>query len=257
VVNALLLKAAKFAWENCPQPFIRLGFNEPTGQFHHDVSEIDIYLPDGSKGFSGSLGMYGQGDQAFAPGNRYFWQHLADEKTIHDRAVAQQAQQAAQVEAQPAQAQSTVQTTGQSGSGFWGFIQFGILAAIGLWLWSKREMFLSWYYGLKPHPASAMVRTRIKGGGALDGALFAEIMRPVPGSPIEQRVRADQARQLAAMARAAAETRLRELERLKAKAIEEAAFIRAQEDLRSAVEAHEMAMARLDALREWRHRHVG
>lgn len=271
IVNALLLRAAKFAWENCPQPFLPLGFAQPTSQFHHDVSEIDIYLPDGTKGFSGSLGMYGRGDQAYAPGSRYVWQHLADEKTAHDRQVADQAQQAAQAQ-QIAHAQQAAQASGaqqpfSSANPFdliavqlkiLGFlIKWGFIIGIGYWFWSKREDILSWYYGLTPHPASGMVHSRVDGGGPLDGELFAEIMRQVPGSPVEQRVRADQARQLAAMARAAAETRLRELEKLKAKAVEEAAFIRAQEDLRSAVETHEMAMARLDALRKWRGRNVG
>lgn len=140
---------------------------------------------------------------------------------------------------------------------FWGWVRLIGLAVLLLWLYAKREAILSWYYSLTPHPARDMVEHRIGGGGPIDGELFAEIMQVVPGGRIEQRVRVEQARRLAAMAREAAEARLRELERLKARALQEAEYLRAQAELHSAVEGHEMAMARLDAVREWRKRHVG
>jgi hypothetical protein len=125
-----------------------------------------------------------------------------------------------------------------------------------IWLIFNWEDILEWFYGLTPHPATDIVTQRIHGGDPLDGPLFAEIMRSVPGDPIEQRVRADQARRLAEMAREAAQARVEQLQRLKAKAVEEVAFIRAQEELRKAVEEHELALARLEALEKWRRRHA-
>lgn len=136
-------------------------------------------------------------------------------------------------------------------------LKLGFFAALTIWMFVKRESILEWVYALTPHPASDMVLGSLERNGHLDGREFADLMRPVPGNPIEQRVRARQARDLAAKARAAAEERLAELRREKDKAVREAAFVRAQEDLRSAVEAHELAKARLDALNEWRKRNVG
>ncbi len=147
------------------------------------------------------------------------------------------------------------------------FAVYAVLAVVGIcaavWLLINLfkilpnwESVLEWFYSLTPHPATDMVTQRIQGDGPLDGPLFAEIMRQVPGSPVEQRVRADQARRLAEMARGAAQARVSQLQRLKAKAVEEAAFIRAQEELRKAVEEHELAMARLDALEKWRRQHA-
>jgi hypothetical protein len=259
VIDALLVRAAHFAWQRCPRPYTRGvgGGGEPTGDYHYDLKRVVIYGRDGSRLFEATLGGTLRGDGFLSSGDTYRWNEVQDYG-------AQQRQQEAKATAQAQAATQQVQsqqafTRSESGGGFWAtfwiWVRLILLGLVLLWIVENREMLLRWYYGLKPHPATDIVESRIHGGGPIDGALFAEIMRPVPGGRIEKRIRAEQASKLAAMAREAAEARLRELERLKAKALQEAEFIRAQSELHEAVEGHEMVMARLDAVREWRKRH--
>ena len=175
-------------------------------------------------------------------------------------AQAQQQQAAsAQAQATPVQYAPTQADTGMSIVDFmllpfkllFDLIFIIVFACLAVWLFRRREDVIAFFYSLTPHPATDMVQQRLNGDQPLDGQLLAEIMRQTPGSPIEQRVRAEQAQRLASMVRAAAEARLQELERLKAAAVQEAAYMRAQEDLRGAVEGHELAIARLDALKAW------
>jgi hypothetical protein len=169
--------------------------------------------------------------------------------TTADQSNTQQAPEQYQQDSRP-------NPLGESLHQFFNWVRFSLLVAFLVWLFTKRETLLYWYYSLRPHPARNMVEARVHGSGPIDGAVFAAIMRPVRGNRIEQRVRADQAHKLALMARRAADAQLADLERLKAEAVKEAAYLRSQEDLRSAVEAHELAMARLDALRAWRRRNA-
>lgn len=265
ILTALLNRAIQTAQSQC-----QMTMDGPNGPYDRgDVAYADVYARP-REGAAETLvahareyyPLYGYWDRVI---DVYADQERAeaDERARQDRAAGEAAQHQAQAQAQ-AERQAQLQqqraadeaASRRSSESTWGWIR---LIGIGLflfWLWTKREIILGWYYALKPHPADDMVHQRVSGGGELDGQLFAEIMRPVPGGRIEQRVRAEQARRLAAMARAAAESRLAELERMKAKVVQEAAFLRAQEDLRSAVETHEMTMARLDAVKAWRKRNV-
>ncbi len=106
------------------------------------------------------------------------------------------------------------------------------------------------YYSLTPHPAKSMVETAMHTGAELDGKTFAEIMRPMPGGKIEKEVREEQARKLTEKAYRYAESMRAEADRIKAKAEQDAQFIKAQDDLLEAATVHEKAKARLKALRK-------
>ena len=257
IVNSLLLGAARAAWRLCPVTYAGVYGDALPGQYHYDVGQIDIYGPDGIRVFTGALGgVYGQGDGAYKHGDLYTWNNLKYVRPAETYRHVQEQQAAASQVARVTAIQAQRAEYRKLGKAAYATLFFSILAVIGICIWFNREALLGWCYSLTPHPATDMVEERISGGGELDGKLFAEIMRAVPGNRIEQRVRAEQAQRLAQAARAVAETRLEELQRLKTKAVQEVAYIRAQEDLRSAVETHELAMARLDALREWRRRNV-
>jgi hypothetical protein len=115
-----------------------------------------------------------------------------------------------------------------------------------------REKLAEFYYGLTPHPAEAILNQRLDNGAPIDGETFAEIMATMPGSRIEQKVRAAQAQKLAATARAALEANIKTLERMKAEAIKDAEFAATQGHLLHAVEMHERVSAQMDAVEEWR-----
>jgi hypothetical protein len=256
VINALLDKAARYAWETCPEPFVWLASNQPTGQFRYDLSEVDAYLPDGTQAFKAVLGMYGMGDGAFAPGRTYPWRNytnfaaLARAKTAADAQTQANAQAQAAYESQvQAQTDATMASARKAGSNLWTAVKliFFLLFAWGLWL--AREPVIRWYYELTPHPASGTVSAALAGGGPIDGRAFADVLRTPTGNRYEQEVRARQAHELARRLRERAEAQMAELARAKAEAQRTAAYRRAQSDLASAVEAHELMKARLDALR--------
>jgi len=259
VIETILRDAAHYAWDTCPIPYVELS-GEPKGDFHYDVNKVLIVGPNGEPVASarlGGAGLDGTGDQGlWSSRHGYVWRDYVNglAASREQAAQAQGQQEAAAVQAQ--QAEVRAEAGNRAMASFWGWVRFILFCVVAWFLFTTRETWIGWYYALKPHPARDMVESRIHGGGAIDGALFATIMKPVPGSRIEQRVRAEQAHRLATMAREAAEARLRELERMKAKALQEAEFIRAQAELHDAVEGHEMAMARLDAVRQWRKRNV-
>jgi hypothetical protein len=127
---------------------------------------------------------------------------------------------------------------------FW----IAVLGSIAIWLIRRWETFARWYYMLTPHPAAGMVNHAMSTGAPIDGEAFASIMWPVPGGRVEKKVRAAQAQDLAARAARHTERMTAEAERIKAKAVQEAEFIRAQDELATAAIAHEAAKARLTAL---------
>jgi hypothetical protein len=262
VIGALLERAAHYAWENCTRWYSNsmTDINPPNGDFHYDLKQVVIYGPDGSLLFEAKLGGSLGGDGFLSHGKTYEWNEVHDyvgeQQRQQEQAAAASQQQAMQLQQQVQQQAVQTEAGQRFADKFWGWVRLLIAGAVAVWALVNHEMLLGWYYGLKPHPARDLVERRINGGGAIDGPLFAEILRQIPGSRIEQRVRAEQARQLTAMARVAAETRLRELEKMKAKAVQEAAFIRAQAELGDAVAAHELAVAQLDGVREWRKRNV-
>jgi hypothetical protein len=261
VVNSLLLNAAKYAWDNCPQAFVDMGTGAGTGQFHHDVSEIDIYLPDGSKGFSGTLGTNGQGDWAFAPGHEYKWEHLVDLATIQRRQAAAQAQaaQAAAAQQQAMQAQVAAQgpprTFDDDVNGFFGaigkVIEFLVGGALLLWVFAKREAIARWYFfTFHPHPAASLVERAIATpttSAAQAHALADALSEVPPGSSTFRRVRLEQAEQLYRQLNEANARRQREIERRAranaANAYEEAAHYGMQEAVALAAVALERAKA--------------
>ena len=257
IINALLAKAAAFAWSNCPQEVLQLGTNAPTGRFHYDLSEVDAFLPDGKQAFSAVLGMYGMGDGAFAPGRSYPWRNytnfaaLARAKAVADAQSQANAQAQATYDSQAqAQSDAAMANLRKAGSNLWTAIKLIIFLLVAWGAWLCRETILRWYYELTPHPAAFAVDAALAGGGAIDGKAFADVLRAGTGNRFEQEVRARQAQELARKLRARAEEQLAELNRAKEQAMRDGAYQRAQADLARAVEAHEAMKARLDALRK-------
>jgi hypothetical protein len=253
VIDAILLRAAQYAWQACPLYFI-FGMGQEMPALRRDISSIDLYLPDGTRAFTAFPLI---GDQAFNNGPSYKWGNFSDLGPQERAAAAAATAQAAQAVQQQAIAQqnerNAAQTAADVGSFFstiWLLIKLAFWGGIAAWLFSKREIIARWYYSLTPHPATAMVEAAIERGVELDGQAFADLMRPMPGGAIEKQVRAEQARKLTGRAQAHADRLRTEADQIRDEARREKEFITAQDDLAKAAVAHERAKARLDALRK-------
>lgn len=254
IVDGILLRAAEFAWQTCPRiyPTILVGRSD----YYYNLSEVNVYLPDGALALVASLGGYPHGDAPIWSGDEYSWtvrNVVAEER----QRAAENAVRAQQAQAAAAQAQSIAEANARSAAEwnrFWSNVWLGIKllfwGAIAAWLFSMREIIMRWYYFLTPHPAESMVEAAIHSGVELDGKAFADIMRPMPGGRIEKEVRAEQARKLTEKAHRYAETMRVEAERIKAEAQRDTEYIKAHDELAQAAIVHEKAKARLDALRK-------
>jgi hypothetical protein len=105
------------------------------------------------------------------------------------------------------------------------------------------------YYYLTPHPAKEIVSEAIA-GEKLDGKVFAEIMRPVPGGEIEKAVRTEQALRLAEKARRYSASVRAEADRVLAKAALDKEIARAENELKRTESVRAAAQARLAGLRK-------
>jgi hypothetical protein len=254
VVEAVLYQAAQYAWRACPLHVILGGF-ERIQQLWYGVRSVELFLPDGSLAIRAT----GLNPQL---GGTIGWAKIEDVGTERRRAYARAVARAAQQ-----RRIALVMAQGRAHwAAFWTTVKtlvidvpLAIMAFLVLrWFYRRRESILRWYYLLTPHPARQMVEDAITRGVALDGAAFAELMRPIPGGRVEKQVRAEQGRALAERARQF-EERLRaeanhltaaEARRVAAQAHADAEFTTAQNELAQAAVAHEKAKARLDALRK-------
>ncbi len=249
VIEAMLYRAAEFAWQNCPLHFF-FGMSYLPA-LHRDIDVVDLYLPDGSEALRAANLL---GDATFDVGTSYKWESIQDIGKQSRQEAARKAAEAQQQAQRQKAAEEAAARSAAEWDQFWSNVWFGIKllfwGAIAAWLFSIRETIMRWYYFLTPHPATGMVETAMHSGVELDGKAFAEIMRPIPGGRIEKEVRAEQARALAGRAHRYAETIRAEAERIKAKAQQDTEFIKAQDELAKAAIVHEKAKARLDALRK-------
>jgi hypothetical protein len=238
IVDGILLRAAEFAWHTCPRLYRPIQTDRI--DYHYNISEVNVYLPGGALALVASLGGTMRGDAPIWSGDEYPWtvRNVAAEarqRAAEDAASAQQAQ------AEAAQAQRIAEADARSAAEwnqFWSNVWFGIKllfwGAVAAWLFSKREIVMRWYYFLTPHPAQAMVEASMHNGVELDGRVFADIMRPIPGGRIEKEVRGQQARKLAERAHRYAEAMRAEADRIKAQAQQDTEFIKVQDDLAKA-----------------------
>lgn len=249
VTDAVLRNAAQFAWRECPRPY-RTGV---VGDFHYNVQNVTIYLPDGTPAIEANLGGFVHGDGAVASmRGAYAWQY------VHNLyAAARQAEQAAAGAPAP-QPAAEVESVGvdyaaQAQATFWGWVRvIAVLMGLG-YAWLKRERLLYWYYSLTPHPAADTVHGAIQSGRELDGDAFAWLAKNRGDTAVERRVRDDQARQLTELWRQheaalhAQEASLVEKERRRVR--EQSARLQAERDLLEAAIAHEQAAARVAELK--------
>jgi hypothetical protein len=260
VVDALLSQAARHAWKVCPQPYFYVGTR--TGDFHYDVQAVEVHGPDGAELFSARLGGQGLttlGDQVLASSREgYQWLDVrntdaearaSQAAATQQQAVANlrveqdaQAQQQAAKDAQPAVIRGTL----------------GIIAVLGIVLFTQRNAILRWYYNLFPHPAKAMVDNAIYNGAEIDGDLYDEVLCPIVAGEIETEVRTEQAKFLVRRLRWH-EAALRSEEaqyvaiidaRTQAEIKRENALLRAHTALLEAGIDHEIAAARVEEFRK-------
>lgn len=258
LVDAVLRQAARFGWRDCPHPVYFIG--RLTDDFFYNIDDVVIQGPDGQTLISARLGsrgldMHGDNGSLGSTTRGYTWDRVRNVYAETQQAEADARARMARAEAARAERARREEESRRASASFWGWVRLVAFAGFALWLWSKRETILYWYYSLTPHPAGTMVDQAISTGEPLDGAAFATSVRLALGdNDVEKAVRANQARALAERwrEREAAlqvqEARLvKDAQRQSAK---ENALLQAQADLLNAAIAHEQAMARVDALRE-------
>ena len=250
IVDGILLRAAEFAWQNCPRTYRPLLHNAV--DYYYDVHEVDVYLPDGSLAIRASIGIWPGGDGDLWSNKEYTWS--VDDIASRQKQEAERIKQAQAAEAQAVREQASEAQQRESQAREDGVnrrlvsrITWTVIIG-GLLLW-QRERIAGWYYSLTPHPAGDLIDYAIEAGEPIDTKALVELMTPLPVNRIEKRVRQEQAVKLAARAHKHTQDLLAEAEQLHAQARDEAAFIRAQQELAYATIAHEQAKAQLDALR--------
>lgn len=255
VIDALLRKAAQFAWRECPRPYIGLVSKKPNGDFHFNVQSVSIFLPDGSLAVEANLGGFVHGDGMMnSKGLPYEWHQVRNiyRETANANAQAERDAMARQRRAE-LRAQRE-QETRKAEAAFWGWVRLFLFGVLCVWAFLKREKLLYWYYSLTPHPASSMVHQAITSGTELDGAAFGRVAVSDSDNSIERRVRMDQARRLTDLWRVheralnAEEVKL--VEQAKRLAEHERSRQEAEAALLKAAIAHEQAAARVEALRK-------
>lgn len=257
VADALLAKAARAAWDACPQPF-----NQGRIDFHYNIEAIEILDADGSLALSAALGQPGinaHSDDLFSSGREgYAWFDVADGYTAHQKQIAREdadGAQAAQLASD--QEQRRIQREADSAAfatGFWRFVKIVLGSIIAIWLIGNRQAIAEWFYALTPHPSSTEVDNAIYRGLPIDGKLFAAVNQPFDGNKYEVNVRSRQANALTERLRrheAALSSQSEAILRQKrAEVLREQEFLRAHEALINAGVDHEVAAAHLAALRK-------
>jgi hypothetical protein len=249
VLSALFLRGARYAWDQCPRPFIDLSSQKPNGHFHYDVSQVGIYEPDGTLAYSAALGgPTGPGDMGLWPGQRYEWNRFRNalseqaQQAATDQKAAEHAQLVAQGQAiLNARQDTTEAAVKHSTHVFVNVMRLVFLVGIGLFLWSRRLPLLRWYYGLTPHPAAVVVHNIVNEGAGYDRAYLDRVLAEVPTSPVEREVRLAQSRSLL-------ETLNRHAAATKARLEEETAYVKSQAGLAEGVEIQQRIKRRLEAI---------
>lgn len=254
VIDALLRNGARFAWRECPRPYYDIVWDHLTGDFHYDVSSIQIYLPDGTLAVQGKLGRWLHGDGITGSRGVYEWASVRNVYREMLEANAQAEREAIARQRRAAQIAQQEQSDREARSALWGRLRLLLLGAVALWAFLKREKVLYWYYSLTPHPATNMVDQAINSGFKLDGDAFARAAVITADNTIERSVREAQARRLTErwrdheQALRSEEAALVREEQKRAE--DENARLEAEQALLRAAIAHEEAAARVEALRK-------
>jgi hypothetical protein len=221
------------------------------------VGSIEIDGRNGERLFSAQLGGEGLtlwGDQPLGPsGQGYQW------RDVHDLAAeGAAAAQAAQQQQEVAQAQQTQRAENdrratEGMNSFFSTVKTLLVLALLIWLFTKRESILRWFYSLTPHPAKGQVDAAIHSGAPIDGALYRQVIDATYGGTIENEVRSEQANELTARLRrheaALRSEEVKIVDAARREAARNAAFLRAHLELLRAGVSHEDAAARLDELK--------
>lgn len=247
VLSTLLHDALEQIWTQC---------DTAMGSFGNSVGFVEIYAPDSA---GGTPALVYRANEFFDVTG--MWTNLVDvvaERQQQEAAAAEQqaeAQQAAEAAQQRAAQLAAQQRAAEADSaawnawwaGLWLKIKLAFLLAAGLWLATKWETFVRWYYELTPHPAADMIHAAINGGVELDGEVFGEVLKAVPGGSIEQQVRRKQAERLTALMRESNDSLRRKAEELNRKLREEAKYQAAHADLHQAALDQQLAAKRAEA----------
>lgn len=257
LVDAVLARAARFAWRECPH--LDYFLETPTGDFFYNIDDVEIRGPDGQLLISAMLGSRGfdpYGDDGSLGSSRrgYKWDRVIDRYAEAQQAEAAARARQARIQAARAEQARQDEANRRALATFWGWVRLLLVGALALWAFLKREALLYWYYSLTPHPASDLVHQAIAAKGGLDGDAFGRAAIVSTDNRVERRVREDQGRRLTELWRDheralhAEEAELVRREERRAK--EENARLEAERSLLRAAIAHEEAAARVEALRK-------
>jgi hypothetical protein len=186
LTDIILLRAAQFVWSACP----RLAASG--GAYAYEIHEVDVLQPDGTLAVR-ARGLHDIGSEA--SGSRFAW------RTVRDFIAEARTNASAQA-AQAAQQQQATRASEEADAiaNLWLLGELGAALCAVFLLFGYRHTLARWYYSLTPHPAARVVNEIIRSNAPLDANEFAHLLREIPGNPVEQEVRAEQARALAVRA---------------------------------------------------------
>jgi hypothetical protein len=210
ITDTLLWGGLVAAIQQCPMQIVNIAGQQSPQE---EVGFVDIY---GKLTDDGPEIRLVHGDNFIPSAGE--WSHITDEGALEEKRVAdakadedRQAQEAEQAKQQAAQAQAMASQQAanaqaeaaaetsrkRTGGVFWFWVQMLFLGGIGLWLYTKREPILRFFYGLTPHPAGSEITAVIEWGKSYDPDRLRELLDYTPSDPIEREVRLRQAAELA------------------------------------------------------------
>jgi len=254
VLDQILRRAVVRAWQRCPKPF---GATFSAENHHLGIAAVRIYLADGPLAVE-ALDLSGQpaGGSFGQPSFReYQWRSWTNyPSTAREQAQRAVAQQRAGERPSPLGI-----IIGQI-VGLLKLVLFGCLAVAVIWIFSKWESILRWWYDLTPHPARGLVDAAIHQGKPIDMEAFDRALVVHPANDIQRSVRERQLREATerlrthhqALSREEAErvARERALAEKRAEAEREYRMGKAQEEALQAALEHQVTAARVEALRK-------
>jgi hypothetical protein len=262
VLAALLGRALDAEYQQCPMEQDYgdhrwdMGRNGPTEIYGKPSDGEPLQLLARATEFEIGPRYFGEVDDVYADRQAQVAQEQEQKRRAEAEAQEASARAAAEVQAAQSaevQRQANTENAQRAVATFWQWVRLIGFAAIAIWLFVKRESIARWYYSLKPHPAAGMVDQAISRGANIDGDLYEQVLRPVPGSRVERDVRREQADELTRRLReheaALHSESARRVEAERRRVEQENAFLRAHAELLKAGVDHEIAAARLDELR--------
>jgi hypothetical protein len=243
ILDALLLRAAQYAWDKCPLHFIDVVTGEEQPEYLREIAAVHVFY-DGTEVLTARALCCDNG--IFRNQGYYRWQQITDLGAIAKEEAARQ-----QVLAEGQRAREAwYRTREQRSAEFWGSVgsffkfMFAGFCCYGLWL--LRKPVARWYYfAFYPHPATNLVHDAIAQGVApLNGrALASAISDLPPGSRTLRQVRVEQGERLVALMQEATRERLARYEKQAKYEYERAAIASIQEAIGLAAIALERAKA--------------